>query len=63
MNIKKALEEKDRATPAAYVFGVAQTSKSAVPQLFQNRKAHCREADLEVGDRAGLETCATSPWC
>jgi hypothetical protein len=40
---------------------VAQTSKSAVSRV--SKPAACaiaaRHADLEVGDIAGLETCAT----
>jgi uroporphyrinogen decarboxylase len=40
---------------------VAQTSKSAVSQV--SKPAGCAKplADLEVGDTAGLETCATKP--
>jgi len=45
MNIEKIQE----------VFSVAQTSKSAVARASKPEKA-----DLEVGDTAGLETCATS---
>ena len=48
---------------------VAQVSKPAVSQSFQPADAATlgtrlnfqRRADLEVGDTAGLETCATSP--
>ena len=43
MNIEKIQE----------VFSVAQTSKSAVARASKPEKA-----DLEVGDTAGLETCA-----
>src|SRR5688500_11456640 len=47
---------------------VAQVSKPAVSQSFQPADAaksntHClpeRTADLEIGDTAGLETCATA---
>jgi len=47
---------------------VAQVSKPAVSQSFQpadavtlgTRLNFQRRADLEVGDTAGLETCATS---
>ncbi len=42
---------------------VAQTSKSAVSQVSQPATATSvrRSADLEIGDTAGLETCATIP--
>ncbi len=41
---------------------VAQTSKSAVSRVSQpaGRTAFERTADLEIGDTAGLETCATT---
>jgi hypothetical protein len=41
---------------------VAQTSQSAVSQGFQACEPHdCSSpADLEIGDTAGLETCATN---
>jgi multidrug efflux pump subunit AcrB len=41
---------------------VAQTSKSAVSRISKSADAASapRAADLEVGDTAGLETCATS---
>ena len=38
------------------LFGVAQTSKSAVPQVSKPAGV---DADLEIGGTAGLETCAT----
>ena len=39
---------------------VAQTSKSAVSQVSKPAPPKVRlPADLEVGDTAGLETCAT----
>jgi hypothetical protein len=40
---------------------VAQTSKSAVSQVSNLPAARAlrRAADLEIGDTAGLETCAT----
>jgi hypothetical protein len=40
---------------------VAQTSKSAVSRISKSADAPQlpRSADLEVGDTAGLETCAT----
>jgi L-fuconolactonase len=42
---------------------VAQTSKSAVSQVSKPAQCECREvprrADMDVGDTAGLETCAT----
>ena len=55
------LKRRERRAP------VAQTSKSAVSQvskpgrlsLFEPRPVSPRPADLEVGDTAGLETCAT----
>ncbi|HEY3760644.1 MAG TPA: hypothetical protein VGN23_02750 [Verrucomicrobiae bacterium] len=41
---------------------VAQTSKSAVSRISQSAgfPMFSRPADLEVGDTAGWETCATS---
>jgi hypothetical protein len=41
---------------------VAQASKPAVSQVSQPAELYVllRSADLEVGDTAGLETCATS---
>ncbi len=41
--------------------GVAQTSKSAVSRVSKPARAATdqRPADLEIGDTAGLETCAT----
>src|ERR1041385_6995947 len=45
--------------------GVAQTSKSAVSQVSKPASAPAfgRDADLEIGDTAGLETCATPGSC
>jgi len=42
------------------VFGVAQTSKSAVPQVSKPAGGGEVEAGLEAGDTAGLETCDTA---
>jgi hypothetical protein len=52
--------------PAAIT--VAQISKSAVSQVSKpakavaarERRVNRRRADLEIGDTAGLETCATA---
>jgi hypothetical protein len=42
---------------------VAQTSKSAVSQVSKPAQGRCgaiqQSADMDVGDTAGLETCAT----
>ena len=43
---------------------VAQTSKSAVSRVSKpaGTPPFQRSADLEIGDTAGLETCATPVW-
>jgi hypothetical protein len=38
---------------------VAQTSKSVSQLLICQLHDYARSADLEIGDTAGLETCAT----
>jgi len=63
---KDALKELAKLEKQA-ARAVAQTSKSAVSQVSQPatrakkgaRSADGRSADLEIGDTAGLETCAT----
>ncbi len=46
---------------SAHRDSVAQTSESAVSQVSEPAVlgSHHRTADLEVGDTAGLEACAT----
>jgi hypothetical protein len=46
---------------SANEWDVAQTSKSAVSRVSKLADAPARQnvADLEIGDTAGLETCAT----
>jgi hypothetical protein len=58
-----ATSELELARPAAAVDKVvAQISKSAVSQVSNLRgpSSFRRPADLEIGDTAGLEACATS---
>jgi hypothetical protein len=54
------LENEGR--PSELGWAVAQTSKSAVSRVSKPANApRCvTSADLEVGDTAGLETCATN---
>jgi ferredoxin/coenzyme F420-reducing hydrogenase delta subunit len=51
------------SAPTSAGDGVAQTSKSAVSQVSKPAAPgmSSRAADLEIGDTAGLETCATKP--
>jgi hypothetical protein len=42
---------------------VSQVSKPARPFLFRSAEAISHSADLEIGDTAGLETCATLIVC
>src|SRR5947209_19746134 len=62
---KPQMRPRPAALPSAE--GVAQVSKPAVSRVskpanrcqYQARRRIPRHADLEVGDTAGLETCAT----
>src|SRR5947209_16082005 len=62
---KPQMRPRPAALPSAE--GVAQVSKPAVSRVskpanrcqYQVRRRIPRHADLEVGDTAGLETCAT----
>ncbi len=62
-NIHRHLTEKpDDAKQHAHATRVAQTSESAVSRISKSAAAKPFQcpADLEVGDTAGLETCATT---
>src|SRR5947209_14331889 len=64
---KKCIPSEWRAAALPSAEGVAQVSKPAVSRVskpanrcqYQVRRRIPRHADLEVGDTAGLETCAT----